>query len=1411
MNELTRLPSSRQALYEKLLRGEIVHTPLPSPSIAPRDPNQPAPLSFAQQQMWLLSQLMPGCPLYNECVTVYLPGALDVDAFTRGFNELIRRHEAWRTRFILHDGEPMQVIEPPFLAALPLIDLRHLSGAEKEREARRLAHADATEPFDLARCPLFRACLIQLGDTDYRFYITLHHSIFDGFTLYQIFLPELHALYSAYANGQPSPLPILPVQYADYAQWQRSAYNEESLSSQLEYWRQQLVGAPTSIELPFDHHRPSLSTYRGTTCQFTLSATLSDALRNLCREVDITLYMLLLAAFSVLLCRYSGQDDLLIGTAAGGRNLPEVQGLMGVFINMLVMRTHPEGKLSFREFLQQVRAATIDAQMHPDVPFEYLVRALQPRREPGQNPLFQVLLILEPPVPAYPSGWTVTHLDISTDTSKFDLSLLIEDRPEGLNCCFEYSTDLFEEATIGRMVGHLQTLLAGIVAHPAQPLSTLPLLTEAEQQQLATWNATTLDYPRDRLLHQLFEAQVARTPAAVALISGQSRLTYEALNKKANQLAHHLQRLGVGPETLAGVCIERSFDMVIALLAILKAGGAYVPLDPSYPAERLAFMLQDSQASVLLTQQSLKDRVPLNAANVLCIDSDGPRFAQESEQNPEGIAIGTAPTREAATYSGLPCGGRSTAADLGGSRSTPADLAYVIYTSGSTGQPKGVAIEHRSANAFIAWALSVFTPADLAGTLASTSICFDLSIFELFAPLSCGGTVILAENALHLPDLPARDQVTLVNSVPSAIAELLHSQPLPASVRVANLAGEPLHRLLVQKLYQQPTLEKVYNLYGPTEDTTYSTYTLVEQGDAEPTIGHPIANTQAYILGTGLQPVPVGIRGDLYLGGNGLARGYLNRPQLTAERFIPNPVGVVALPRPQPGARLYKTGDVARYLPDGAIELLGRSDHQVKIRGFRIEMGEIEATLRQHPTVREVVVAARDDLPGGKQLVAYIVSSQQEAATDEQLRAFLREKLPHYMLPSAFVFLSALPLTPNGKIDRQALPVSDERTRGKERDYQPPLSLMHYQLIQMWEQLFQKQPIGIKDDFFALGGHSLLAARLFSQIEQAFDIKLPISTLYGGATIEALAEILQQPTRQNAQTGDARAPLVTVQRGGADKRPFFFLHGDWAGGGFYCLTLARSLDAEQPFYVLEPYHFEGLDFPPSFEEIAAAHVAAMRSVQPEGPYLLGGFCNGGLMAYEMARQLHMQGQQVDLLALIDPATPAPHKFIRQSLKSLGILTRSGRGRQLDWFLRYLYLRLPHYRNRFVDGAVLPEGEQAPPETKRARGLALLKEMPPAHILRQQWSGIYRWVAANYDLHPYPGKITYFWSSESYEQNKIWRDPLKGKARHASVGVDNESLVFPGTHMSCKTQNLPVIAERLCRRLEEMQARYSSDR
>jgi amino acid adenylation domain-containing protein len=1368
MHELTRLPANRQALYEKLLRGEVLHTPVPSASITPRNTGQPAPLSFAQQQMWLLSQLAPDCPLYNECVTIYLPGSLDVDAFTRAFNALIERHEAWRTHFVLHDGEPVQVIDPPFEAALPLLDLRQLAPAEQEREARRLAHEDATAPFYLSQCPLFRARLFRLGDADYRFYITLHHSIFDGFTLYQLLLPELHALYSAYSNGQPSPLPALPIQYADYASWQRREFSEESLSSHLEYWRQLLADAPTSIELPFDHHRPSLATYRGTTRQFTLSASLSDALRNLCREEGVTLYTLLLAAFSVLLYRYSGQDDLLIGTAAGGRNQQEVQGLMGVFINMLVMRTHPEGNLSFREFLRQVRAATIDAQMHQDVPFEYLVRALQPQRDPGQNPLFQALLILEPPIPAYLSGWTVTHLDISTDTSKFDLSLLVEDRSEGLNCCFEYSTDLFEQATIHRMVGHLQTLLAGIIAHPTQSLSSLPLLTQTEQQQLVSWNATTLAYPQDRLLHQLFEVQVERTPDAVALISGQSRLTYAELNGRANRLAHHLQRLGVGPETLAGVCIERSPEMVIALLAILKAGGAYVPLDPSYPAERLAFMLQDSQAAVLLTRQSLKDRVPLQATRILCLDSDESRFAQESEQNPESTCAA-------------------------------GDLAYVIYTSGSTGQPKGVAIEHRSANAFIAWALSVFTPGDLAGTLASTSICFDLSVFELFAPLSCGGSVILAENALQLPDLSARDQVTLVNSVPSAVAELIHSQPLPASVRIVNLAGEPLHGALVQKLYRQATVEKVYNLYGPTEDTTYSTYTLVKRDGSEPTIGRPIANSQAYILDAALQPVPVGVKGELYLGGDGLARGYLNRPQLTAERFILNPLNA------QPGARLYRTGDLARYLPDGEIELLGRGDQQVKIRGFRIEMGEIEVTFRQHPAVREAVVAAREDLPGGKQLVAYIVSSQQEAATSEQLRAYLQEKLPHYMLPSAFVFLPALPLTPNGKIDRQALPAPDERSRGKARDYQPPLSLMHYQLIQMWEQLFQKRPIGIKDDFFALGGHSLLAARLFSQIEQSFGIKLPISTLYSGATIEALAEILQQPARQHTQHADARAPLVTVQIGG-DKRPFFFLHGDWAGGGFYCLTLARSLDADQPFYVLEPYHFEGLNFPPTFEEIAAAHIAALRSVQPEGPYLLGGFCNGGIMAYEMARQLHMQGQKVDLLALIDPATPAPHKFIRQALKSLAIVTRSGRSRQLDWFLRYLYLRMPYFRNRFVDGAILPEEEQAPPEAKRARGLALLKEMPPAHVLRQQWSGIYRWVAANYDRHPYPGKITYFWSSESYEQNKIWREPLKGKARHASVGVDNESLVFPGTHMSCKTENLPVIAGRLSQLLEEMQAK-----
>jgi amino acid adenylation domain-containing protein len=1043
-------------------------------TITRRTPESRTPLSFGQEQVWFLTQLAPDSPVYNECVTIHLPGPLDVAAFEVSFNEIIRRHEAWRTSFPIVDGQPIQIIHPPSTLTLPVVDLRYLPETEREAEALRLATEDARILFDLAHGPLLRATLMRLGDAEHRLFLTLHQMIFDGVSLYWVFLPELRALYEMFSSGKPSHLPDLPIQYADFAVWQRRGLQGDMLADQLAYWKQQLAGAPAALELPTDRPRPLVPTYRGAMRPFALSRRLTEALKALGRQEGVTLFMALLAAFNTLLYRYTGQDDLLIGTPTAGRKRSEIQGLMGYFLNILLLRTDLSGNPTFRELLVRVREVTNSAFAHEDMPFEYLVKELRPERNLGQNPLFQVMLTLEPSLPVLPSGWTLTQMDVETGTTELDLTLELDDRPEGLIGRFEYSTDLFDAATIDRMVGHWQTLLEAIVANPEGHLSELPLLTEAERHQLLVeWNATQTEYPMDRCIHRLFEAQVEQTPEAVAVVFEDSQLTYRELNQRANQLAHHLQQFGVGPEVLVGLCIERSLEMVVGILGILKAGGAYVPLDPAYPQDRLAFILQDAQVSVLLTQQRLAERLPQHTANVLYLNTAWEGIAQERDQN----LI---------------------------SRATSENLAYVIYTSGSTGRPKGVAIAHRSTVAFISWALAVFTQEELAGVLASTSICFDLSVFELFVPLCGGGTVILAENVLYLSHLATSKQVTLINTVPSAMAELIRSGGLPASVHTINLAGEPFHNTLVQQLYQQDTVRRVFNLYGPTEATTYSTYTLVEKGEREPSIGRPIANSQVYILDSYLQPVPIGVVGELYLGGDGLARGYLDHLGLTAERFIPNPFSR------RPGARLYKTGDLARYMSDGNIEFLGRIDHQVKLRGFRIELGEIETRLIQHPEVSETVVAAREDTLGDKRLVAHVMPVQGRRPAIEDLRSFLKEKLPEYMVPSSFVLIDTLPLAPNGKIDRLALPALQSAGGTEEETSVAPTLPVHYQLIKIWEELLDTRSIGIRDNFFYLGGHSFLAARLVARIEQVFGKKIPLAILFARPTIEQLAVALQQ-------------------------------------------------------------------------------------------------------------------------------------------------------------------------------------------------------------------------------------------------------------------------------------------------------------
>ncbi|MCP4540466.1 MAG: amino acid adenylation domain-containing protein [Chloroflexi bacterium] len=974
-------------------------------------------------------------------------------------------------------------------------------------------------PFDLQQGSLMRIHLFSRSAQEHILLLVMHHIIADLWSLV-VLLDELGVLYPAECAGEQVTLPPHELQYPDHVRRQARTLDGPRGRQLQAYWQEHLSGELPVLDLHTDQPRPAVQTYRGASQALTLDEELTENLKAVGRAHGATLYMTLLAAFQALLYRYTGQQDILVGSPTSGRNSAESARLVGYFVNPIVLRANVSSDLSFTGFLDQVRQTVLEAFAHQDYPFDLLVEQLRPVRDPSRSPIFQAMLALQQsplsktgkeiaPFVLGEAGACIEMGGISVESTaldrraaQFDLALVAAEKADGLGISLQYNVDLFDAATIARMAAHFHCLLESIVANPEQRISDLTLLTEVERRQLLEgWNETEAYYPQDQCIHKLFEAQVERTPDRVAVVfpstgSGHGEdqhLTYRELNCRANQLAHHLQAVGVGPEVLVGICVERSLEMVVGLLGVLKASGTYVPLDPAYPQDRLSFVLEDTRSSVVLTQRQLTERLPVQRSRLVCLDVDWQIIARAGEENPTD-------------------------------RATPENLAYVIYTSGSTGRPKGVAIQHNSAVALIHWARDVFGSELLAGTLASTSICFDLSIFEIFVPLSCGGMVILAETALHLSAMPTAEAVTLINTVPSTMRELLHVDGVPTSVRVVNLAGEPLQTQLVRQIYQQEMVQRVFDLYGPSEDTTYSTYAL-RSATGLATIGRPIANTQVYLLDAHLNPAPVGVPGELCIGGAGLARGYLFRPELTAERFIPNPF--LSGEDERRSARLYRTGDFARYLPDGNIELLGRIDHQVKIRGYRIELGEIEMVLAQHPAVQETVVLTREDEPSdaGKQLVAYVVAKEGQALAVEKLRRFLWEKLPTYMVPSAFVTLEALPLMLNGKVDRRALPIPG-RARKSEHIFVAPRTASEKILADIWVKVLDLEQVGIHDDFFDLGGHSLLATRIISRVRDAFQVDLSLRAFFEAPTVASLAERVEKNHRSGQKP--SMPPIVPI-------------------------------------------------------------------------------------------------------------------------------------------------------------------------------------------------------------------------------------------------------------------------------------------
>ncbi|WAH56505.1 amino acid adenylation domain-containing protein [Pseudomonas silvicola] len=1045
--------------------------------IQPVDRGQPLVVSHAQYRQWMFWKLNPLSTAYNTPLAVRLKGELDHGALAAAFDELVARHESLRTVFEEREGVPHQRVLP----AHPLPIVEHRLEAQPAQALAQHLEAQVSAPFDLANGPLIRVHVFRLGADEHVLSVLLHHIVSDGWSM-SVMVRELVSAYNAAAGGQPLRRPALAVQYADYANWQRERLASGELQAQLAYWQATLENDFSVLELPADRLRPPVQSYRGGRVGVHLPAELTARLRRLAVQGNATLFHVFLASFALLLARYSGRDTLNIGVPVTNRNRLELEGLIGFFVNTLVARVAVDPLQSFTQLLASVKEITLQAQANKDIPFDVLVEALKPERGLGHNPLFQVMYNHLSAVGERVSndslqGVSVEEVDLPEHTSQFDITLNTLERSDGVMAVINYATDLFDAPRMQRMSEHWLNLLQAIVDHTEQPVAEFPLIGATEHQQIVVdWNRTAQPYPAEQCVHQLVEAQAARTPDAVALVHGEQELTYQQLNGRANQLARHLRELGVGPDVLVGVALERGLDLVVSLLAILKAGGAYVPLDPAYPQERLAYMLQDSQARVLLSHASLLEHLPQDTpAHLVLLDT---------------LAL------------------QDSASDNLTPLSAPQNLAVSIYTSGSTGLPKGVLIEHRNIAALIGWAHTVYSQDDLKGVLACTSICFDLSVWELFVTLSAGGYAVIAQNALELPLLAAKDRVHLINTVPSAIKALHDAGQIPASVRIINLAGEPLKQALVDKLYGLGHVQHVHDLYGPSEDTTYSTCTRREAG-GQANIGRPIANSAGYVLdGTG-NPLPVGGAGEFCLAGAGLARGYLGRAALTAEKFLPNPFDTSA----QGGGRLYRTGDLTRYRTDGVIEYVGRIDHQVKIRGFRIELGEIELTLLAHPSVREAVVVDIEG-PGGRQLVAYLVTD----GDVQGLRDHLKTTLPDYMVPAHLVSLDALPLTPNGKLDRKALPAPDMSVQ--QQAYVAPRTELEQTVAALWADVLQVERVGLTDNFFELGGHSLLATQATARLQAQLQIELPLLELFTASRLDAFVEAVARHQRDSDQDLD---------------------------------------------------------------------------------------------------------------------------------------------------------------------------------------------------------------------------------------------------------------------------------------------------
>ena len=1357
--QIATLSPSKRALLE--LRLKKTKGTTPGEQAIPRRTNRhSAPLSFAQQRLWFINQLEPDNPAYNVPWVRRISGLLRVEALEQSLNEIVRRHEALRTNFVIVDGDPVQVVSDAGPVSISIIDLSVFPESERHTYAQRLAAEEVERPFDLARGTLMRARLLRMSENEHVLLIVMHHIITDGWSVGVLFR-ELMALYEAFSNGKASPLAELEIQYADFAAWQRQWLQGEELEKQLSYWKRQLEGASGLLDLPTDRPRPAMQSHRGAKHALVLPKDLSDRVRELGQREGATLFMTLLAAFQALLSRYSGQNDICVGSPIANRNRGKVEDLIGVFVNTLVLRADLSGEPSFWELLRRVKEAALEAYAHQDLPFEKLVDELQPERSLNRNPLFDVVFVLQnaPASTVKLPGATLSTWGLNTKTTRFDLEVHVWDRAEGMACTFIYNTDLFDEPTIRRVTGHFQLLLEGIVADPEGRLSTISLVKgEDRRQLLEELNATTTPYPQ-QCVHQLFEAQVDKTPEALAVIFEKERLSYRDLNRRANQVAHYLRRLGVGPDVPVAICMERSIEMVVGLLGVLKAGGAYVPLDAAYPPERLSFMLEDAGAKVLLTQGRLSEGLQVHKARVVHLEADWQEIARQEDRNLLN-------------------------------ETTLENLAYVMYTSGSTGTPKGVCVTHRGIVRLVKETnYCKMTPDDV--FLQFAPISFDASTFEIWGSLLNGARLVVFP--AHLPSLEELrktiqdHQITTLWLTAGLFHQIVEAESDSLKyVKQLLAGGDVLSVAHVQKVLKNHEECQLINGYGPTEGTTFTCCFLAAAARpmaATVPIGRPVANTQVYLLNRHMEPVAIGELGELYIAGDGLARCYLNQPALTAEKFIPNAFSQEA------GARLYKTGDLARYLADGNIEFDGRIDNQVKVRGYRIELGEIEAALTEHPAVGQCVVAVREEVAGDKRLVAYCVAAQGQTTTASELRGLLKKKLPEYMMPSAFVMLESLPLTPNGKVDRPSLPPPDPARQESESVFKPPRYDVERMVVQIWENLLNVRPIGITENFFDLGGNSLLAVRMVSEIQRMYGRTIRLSSLFQGATVEQIASELRKDVESYSWP-----TLIEIQRGGL-KRPFFCVSAPNVNALGY-ITLARHLGPDQPVYGLQSqYRDTGIDEynQAVVEELAAEYITAMREVQPEGPYQLGGLCRGAHIAFEMARLLDAQGQKVALLAILDTwvmeNTYSYLWYLDHYVNRLRSLTRLNAAQQLDFALK---------KARSVMRDILDKFSHS-------------NGQPPRRRLGNELREIY-WPGRDFVPSVYRGRLTVF-RIHRQPYTRI-RDAQLGWGKRAAGGVDVHTI--PGEHETIlREPHVQVLARKLndCirRAQEESQFEFSTRR